>query len=318
MRQGGVRISKATGTACALLLAASCVPVAKPRTVAVEQAIAEARPLLERLALDVPTATPAAVSVVLPPRLGRAGAPPPPFVAGAASEDDRRRAADCLTAAVYYEARSEDADGQRAVAQVVLNRVRDRAFPASVCGVVYQGSQRRTGCQFSFTCDGSMAARREPGAWERARGVAEAALAGQVYAPVGSATHYHTTAVSPWWAPSLAKIGLLGAHVFYRWRGALERALTFRQAYAGAEPGAVVDRSAATAVPARVPVEGGGLVTIHRGGDRPAAEAGVRRTLIASGVRVHLNRAAPGEEARPALGAYAVEGAIVSEESDPI
>jgi hypothetical protein len=317
MRQVGVRITKAGGTASALLLAASCVPVEKPRTVAVERAIVEARPLLERLALDVPTATPAAVSVVLPPRAVGTGSAPPPFFVGAASEDDRRRAADCLTAAVYYEARSEDANGQRAVAQVVLNRVRDRAFPASVCGVVYQGSQRRTGCQFSFTCDGSMAARREPGAWERARGVAEAALAGQVYAPVGSATHYHTTAVSPWWAPSLAKIGLVGSHVFYRWRGALERALTFRQAYAGAEPGAVAGRSAATE-PARVPVEGGGLVTIHRGGDGPSPDAGVRRTLVASGVRIHLNRAAPGEEARPVLGAYAVEGAIVSEEFDPI
>lgn len=317
MRQVGVRIAKAAGTASALLLAASCVPVEKPRTVAVERAIVEAAPLLERLALDVPAASPGAVSVVLPPRAARAGAAPPPFVAGSASEDDRRRAADCLTAAVYYEARSEDANGQRAVAQVVLNRVRDRAFPASVCGVVYQGSQRRTGCQFSFTCDGSMAARREPGAWERARAVAEAALAGQVYAPVGSATHYHTTAVSPWWAPSLAKIGLVGSHVFYRWRGALERALTFRQAYAGAEPGAAAGREVA-AVPAAVPVEGGGLVTIHRGGDRPSPDAGVQRTLVAAGVRVHLNRAAPGEEARPVLGSYAVEGAIVSEESDPI
>ena len=297
---------------------ASCVPVEKPRAVAVERAIVEARPLLERLALDVPVAVPASsVAVASPPRAGGAGAAPPPFTARAGSEDDRRRAADCLTAAVYYEARSEDANGQRAVAQVVLNRVRDRAFPASVCGVVYQGSQRATGCQFSFTCDGSMAGRREPGAWERARGVAEAALAGQVYAPVSSATHYHTTAVSPWWAPSLARIGLVGAHVFYRWRGALEKALTFRQAYAGVEPGAVAGRVLPAAL-ARAPVEGGGLVTIHRGGDKPAADAGAVRTLVAGGVRVHLNRAAPGEEARPTLGAYAVEGAIVSEESDPV
>jgi hypothetical protein len=318
MRQVGVRISRVTGGTSALLLAASCVPVEKPRAVMVEQAIVEARPLLQRLALDMPAAMPAsAVSIALPARAAGAMSAPPPFVATAGTEDDRRRAADCLTAAVYYEARSEDANGQRAVAQVVLNRVRDRAFPASVCGVVYQGSQRRTGCQFSFTCDGSMAARREPGAWERARGVAEAALAGQVYAPVGSATHYHTTAVSPWWAPSLARIGLVGSHIFYRWRGALERALTFRQAYAGTEPGAVMGR-AASAVLARVAVEGGGLVTIHRGSDKPDADAGVMRTLVASGVRVHLNRAAPGEEARPVLGAYAVEGAIVSEESDPI
>jgi hypothetical protein len=299
-------------------LLASCVPVETPRAVAVERAIVEARPLLERLALEVPGAGPASTrAIVVPPRASGAGAAPPPFVADARSEDDRRRAADCLTAAVYYEARSEDPNGQRAVAQVVLNRVRDRAFPASVCGVVYQGSNRATGCQFSFTCDGSMRARREPGAWERARGVAEAALTGSVYAPVGSATHYHTTAVSPWWAPSLARIGLVGRHVFYRWRGALERALTFRQAYAGTEPGAVAGHAAATVL-ARVPIEGGGSVTIHRGSDEAAGTTRAVRTLVASGVRVHLNRAAPGEQARPTLGAYAVEGAIVSEESEPI
>ena len=317
MRRLGIA-ARLTAGCSAIVLAASCVPVEKPRAVAAERAIVEARPLLERLALDMPVAIPAsAASIVPPPRAIAPGSAPPPFTAGAASEGDRRRAADCLTAAVYYEARSQGADGQRAVAQVVLNRVRDRAFPASVCGVVYQGSHRRTGCQFSFTCDGSMAARREPGAWERARGVAEAALGGQVYAPVGSATHYHTTAVSPWWAPSLARIGLVGSHIFYRWRGALERALTFRQAYAGVEPGAVVARPF-PAMSARVPVEGGGLVTIHRGGSAPDPAAGTARTLVAAGVRIHLNRAAPGTEARPVLGAYAVEGAIVSEESEPI
>ncbi|WP_375429369.1 cell wall hydrolase [uncultured Sphingomonas sp.] len=316
MRQVGVPVSRAAVAVFVPLLAASCAPVEIPRAVAVERVIVEARPLLRRLALEVPTAVPASgVSIAMPPRA--VGTAPPPFVAATGSGDDRRRAADCLTAAVYHEARSEDPNGQRAVAQVVLNRVRDRAFPASVCGVVYQGSQRRTGCQFSFTCDGSTAARREPGAWERARGVAEAALGGSVYAPVGSATHYHTTAVSPWWAPSLARIGLVGSHVFYRWRGALERALTFRQAYAGVEPGAVAGRAVA-AVLAHAPVEGGGLVTIHRGGDKPDTAAGVMRTLVAAGVRIHLNRAVPGEEARPVLGAYAVEGAIVSEESDPI
>lgn len=296
------------------LLLGSCAPVGKPRAVAVERAIVEARPLLRGLALDLPTAPPATVVAPLP--AVTAGFAPPPFIA-TGMEDDRRRAAECLTAAVYYEARSEDAAGQRAVAQVVLNRVRDRAFPSSVCGVVYQGSQRRTGCQFSFTCDGSIAARREPGAWERARAVAEAALAGAVYAPVGSATHYHTTAISPWWAPSLRRIGLVGAHVFYRWRGALERALSFRQAYAGAEPGAAIPRpfeAAEDLAVAAVEAEGG--VTVHRGSDAARVGAGVRRTLVAAGVRVHFNRMTPGEEALP--GAYAVEGAFVSEESDPI
>lgn len=157
-------------------------------------------------------------------------------LAGTNSPDDATRAIECLTAAVYYEARSQSDDGQRAVAQVVLNRVRDRAFPNSVCGVVYQGSQRLTGCQFSFTCDGSMAAPRQPASWARAREIAVAALSGQVYAPVGSATFYHANYVNPWWASSMDKVAVVGAHIFYRWRGGMERALANSQGYAGYEP----------------------------------------------------------------------------------
>src|SRR6202008_874279 len=118
-----------------------------------------------------------------------------PFTLAKASGETRARALECLTSAIYYEAAQEPADGQRAVAQVVLNRVRHPAFPNSVCGVVYQGSTRSTGCQFSFTCDGSMLHPRELGAWARAREIAQAALDGYVYAPIGLATHYHTTAI---------------------------------------------------------------------------------------------------------------------------
>ncbi len=130
------------------------------------------------------------------------------------------RALECLTAAVYYEARSESENGQRAVAQVVLNRARHPAYPSSVCGVVYQGAERSTGCQFSFTCDGSTSGRREPAAWARARRIAGEALGGYVHASVGSATHYHTHAVSPVWARQLSKLTALGQHVFYRSSGA--------------------------------------------------------------------------------------------------
>ena len=126
------------------------------------------------------------------------------------------RALECLTQAVYYEARSQSDDGQRAVAQVVLNRVRHPAYPNSVCGVVYQGSERGTGCQFTFTCDGAMNAAIEPYAWDRARRIAEAALRGSVYRPVGLATNYHTTAIHPYWAPSLVPQVIVGAHIFYR------------------------------------------------------------------------------------------------------
>jgi spore germination cell wall hydrolase CwlJ-like protein len=216
--------------------------------------------------------------------------PATPFALQGA-EDDQQRALECLTAAVYYEARSEGSDGQRAVAQVVLNRVRHPAFPASVCGVVYQGSGRRTGCQFSFTCDGSLSRRREPEAWSRAREIASAALEGEVYAPVGNATHYHTSAVLPYWAGSLSRSATVGAHIFYRWRGGAGGADAFRQRYSGYEGGASRNRAVEGPVPRlaaggsieRVKAEGR-TVVVHRGArslePRPAAEQ--------FGVRVHV------------------------------
>ena len=122
---------------------------------------------------------------------------------------------ECLTDAVYYEARGESSRGQAAVAQVVINRVKHPAFPKSICAVVFQGAGR-SGCQFSFACDGSMNKRRETLAWERARDVATKALAGALRGDVGSATHFHTTAVSPAWAPQMLRVANVGTHVFYR------------------------------------------------------------------------------------------------------
>ena len=113
------------------------------------------------------------------------------------------RSLQCLTEAIYYEARNQSDDGQRAVAQVVLNRVRHPAYPNTVCGVVYQGSERTTGCQFSFTCTGVMGPIMDGAAWDRARRIAAAALRGSVFRPVGLAVNYHTTAIHPYWAPSL-------------------------------------------------------------------------------------------------------------------
>lgn len=146
------------------------------------------------------------------------------------------RASECLAQAVWYEAASESEAGQRAVAQVVLNRVTHPSWPASVCGVVYQGSERSTGCQFTFTCDGSLARRPSGASWARAQRIAQEALNGSVYAPVGLATHYHTLWVEPYWASSLDHIGTIGAHRFYRTRGASGSAAAFRGGHAGFEP----------------------------------------------------------------------------------
>jgi hypothetical protein len=178
-----------------------------------------------------------ALSVAVPPAAAIASEAAEPF-AGSRDPGSRERALQCLSEAIYYEARSESDDGQRAVAQVVLNRVRHPAYPNSVCGVVYQGSERVTGCQFSFTCDGSMAWGIEPYAWERARRIAEAALAGAVYRPVGLATNYHTTAIQPYWAPSLIPQTVIGAHIFYRRPGSGGTSGAFSQAPSGDEPDA--------------------------------------------------------------------------------
>ncbi|MBA3048720.1 MAG: cell wall hydrolase [Alphaproteobacteria bacterium] len=159
-----------------------------------------------------------------------------PFVFKPATAEDRRRALRCLTQGIYYEAALEPTEGQEAVAQVILNRVRDPNYPNSVCGVVFEGAERTTGCQFSFTCDGALAQAPVGWAWNRARLVAERALAGAVSARVGTATHYHADYVHPWWAPTLNKLTQIGAHIFYRWKGVYGEPAAFRQAYAGREP----------------------------------------------------------------------------------
>jgi spore germination cell wall hydrolase CwlJ-like protein len=171
------------------------------------------------------------------PIVGGATSRPSSMVFRAQSPWDQQRSLQCLAEAIFYEARSESDDGQRAVAQVVLNRVRHPAFPKSVCGVVYQGPNRAGGgCQFTFTCDGSLS--RFPGgfAWERARRIAAEALAGSVYAPVGYATNYHTQEVVPVWAYRLVKLAVIGAHSFYRLPGGWGDPGAFRATYAGREP----------------------------------------------------------------------------------
>lgn len=174
----------------------------------------------------------AAIPISTAPNPGAA-----PFLLRSASISDRVRSVQCLAEAIYYEARSESEDGQRAVAQVVLNRLRSPAYPGSVCGVVYQGPMRAGGgCQFTFTCDGSLRFAPSGSGWDRARRIAAAALGGSVYAPVGYATHYHTQQVVPTWAYKLVKATVVGSHSFYRMQGAWGGPSGFSRQYAGREP----------------------------------------------------------------------------------
>ena len=154
-----------------------------------------------------------------------------PFLVGG-DEADKRLALTCLSQAVYYEANGESLQGERAVAQVVLNRVRHPAFPKSVCGVVYEGAGTGA-CQFSFVCNGAIARAPAPDAWREAEAVAGAALSGYVEPSVGEATHYHADYVTPRWAPLLAKVSAIGQHIFYRWPGEWGQAAAFTGRYAG-------------------------------------------------------------------------------------
>ncbi|MEP3224708.1 MAG: cell wall hydrolase [Parasphingorhabdus sp.] len=161
--------------------------------------------------------------------------PARPFLvpSNVAMEISRKAAINCLTSAIYYEAAIEAERGQRAVAQVVLNRVRHPAYPNNICGVVFQGSQRSTGCQFSFTCDGSLARTPSPSIWKKAEKLAAEAISGTVEPSVGTATHYHTVWIVPYWAKSLVKVKTVGSHIFYRWSGYWGKRPAFTQKYAG-------------------------------------------------------------------------------------
>ncbi|MBA4750752.1 MAG: cell wall hydrolase [Sphingopyxis sp.] len=156
-----------------------------------------------------------------------------PFVY-AGGGDAKARARDCLAAAMIYEA-GDDAKGQQAVGQVVINRARHPAFPKSICGVVFQGSERTTGCQFTFTCDGALNRRYSDAAWQRARNNADMMLSGGIYPPVGLATHYHTDWVRPYWSDSLEKIAIVDTHLFFRWPGYWGTPGAFRGAVSGSD-----------------------------------------------------------------------------------
>lgn len=122
----------------------------------------------------------------------------------------------CLSQAVYYEARSESSSGQLAVAEVIINRVKDHRYPNSICGVVFQGATRTTGCQFTFTCDGAM--KREPRGklWDKAQNVASHVVMGLNERKTAGATHYHATYVNPVWNSGLVRTRQIGTHIFYR------------------------------------------------------------------------------------------------------
>ncbi len=232
------------------------------------------------------------------------------------SSPERARAVRCLTQAIYYEAALEPRAGQEAVAQVVLNRVRDPNFPASVCGVVFQGADQSTGCQFSFTCDGSMARAPVAWAWKNSQDVAERALNGYVAASVGTATHYHADYVAPYWRPTLIKLEQIGRHIFYRWRGQAGEAPAFTQAWRGNEP--VIDEarySRPRAAPVLQQIKDTAVTTVASdgttrintviGGRRLASKEDIAK-INASLKQFEANLEQPAAEPKPVAGVTAM------------
>ena len=124
----------------------------------------------------------------------------------------------CLTEAVYFEARGESLDGQIAVAEVILNRVDSPLYPRTVCGVVKQ--RGAGGCQFSYVCDGRADRLRERSAADLAGRIARAMLDGAPRVLTDGATHFHTRGVRPDWSRRFDRTAKIGAHVFYRQPGA--------------------------------------------------------------------------------------------------
>lgn len=164
--------------------------------------------------------------------------------------DDRSRAVACLTSAVLYEAGHEPIEGQQAVAEVVMNRLKNPAFPKTVCGVVFQGSARRTGCQFTFTCDGSLRKILSANLAAQARAVAISALDGAFAPRVSGATYYHADMIKPYWAPSLVRVTAIGHHIFYRLPGAADAPNGLPYIPAGEQlPGARSSEQDSTATP---------------------------------------------------------------------
>ena len=248
-------------------------------------------------AFTIPSDTTLAPPGLVPARIDLVGAKPFLF---AGSLTAREQSITCLAAAAWYEA-GNDAVSQRSVIQVVLNRLNHPSFPKTVCGVVLQGSERSTGCQFSFTCDGSLYRRRpSPASLTAARQLAAAALSGAVDISVSQATHYHADYVTPWWSKKLERLGIVGRHIFYRWFGAQ-----------GALSGQAKNQSpVASAQFARLETDANGNLVSRRNASDKAEPTEFEMAYSPLGYST-APLAEPAIPAAPALGSSAKGGAIV-------
>jgi spore germination cell wall hydrolase CwlJ-like protein len=149
---------------------------------------------------------------------GRANTPATEFNTPVAMKVSKKQL-QCLSTAIYFEARGEPYRGQVAVAQVVMNRVKHKLYPNTICGVVFQNQHRRNACQFSFACDGIPERTNEKKAWTQSQEIAKKVVSGSIYlTEVDNATHYHANYVRPKWARKMNKLTVIGVHKFFRFK----------------------------------------------------------------------------------------------------
>ena len=122
----------------------------------------------------------------------------------------------CLAEALYFEARGEPVEGQFAVAEVILNRVKSEEFPDSICGVINQGTGRKHACQFSYTCDGKFERIANIAVYNQLVVIARAMIDNSMRQLSGGATYYHNTSVQPSWARRFEHTATIGIHKFYK------------------------------------------------------------------------------------------------------
>jgi hypothetical protein len=123
---------------------------------------------------------------------------------------------ECLAKAIYFEARGESVEGQEAVAQVVINRVKNPAYPDDVCAVVFQNRTWFNRCQFTFACDRIPDVVRDGEAWDTAMLIATRYANEETWLPeIGAATHYHAEYVSPAWGNVMRRVKTIDRHIFY-------------------------------------------------------------------------------------------------------
>ncbi len=198
--------------------AAKDTPVAKPQPTALAYADADAGEKAASKIFDAVMAKKGRGAVVLDPNIDANHAwvnYALPAYARSASE------VKCLATAIYFEARGEPERGQIAVAQVVLNRLKNPAYPNTICAVVYQNKNKRNACQFSFACDGRPDRITDRSAWASSQALASKILNDDrtmFLSDVGAATHYHANYVRPRWARAMKKVDKIGRHIFYKTR----------------------------------------------------------------------------------------------------